>query len=329
MPGELWRQQLQIGKEVTPGTQVAATRKVYANNISMNRMREARLHAFATGTPDQDRAQTLGAVQAGGSLEMPLSADELVELALITIQGGVTPSTPGGGTTTRLWEFKPGVADLDSATIERDDGARIRSLVGARGNSMRFQGAVGGDNRVTVDLFGTDYVTDTLTPALPARTPTFIEGWETKAYIDAFGATPGTTQLNGLLNWNIQIQRNLGRVYTANNTLAANRVAPGVIKVSGSILMDAQHADALQLVTDWDAETYRILRLEWGQNEVLEAALKRFVTLDIPCALTDPGFNSEDQAIRAYEVTFNGIYEATLGAMLQLRMQNNRATAYA
>lgn len=328
MSGELWREQLQIGKEVTPGTSVAATRKMYASNVSAGRGREPRLHSFATGTPDQDRAQTLGAATAQGSLEMPLSADELIELALITIQGGVTPTTPGGGTTTRLWTFKPGTADLDSASIERDDGARIRTLAGARGNSMRFQGAVGGENRVMVDLFGTDYATDTLTGSLTSRTPTFIEGWETKAYLEAFGGTPGTTLLNGLMNWNIQIQRNLGRVYTANNTLAANRVAPGVIKVSGSILMDAQHADALSLVNDWDAETYRILRLEWGNNEIIEGALKRFVTLDIPCALTDPGFNSEDQAIRAYEVTFNGIYEPTLAAMLQLRCQNDRATAY-
>lgn len=329
MAGELWRETIQIGKETTPGTSVAATRKMYFENVSMDRKREARLHEFATGTPDQARAQTLGAVEAMGSFEMALSSDEIVEIALITIQGGVTPTTPGGATLSRLWTFKPGVADLDSASIERDDGARVRTLAGARGNSLRFQGRVGGDNRVSVELFGTDYVTDTLTGALASRTPTFIEGWETKAYIEAFGGTPGTTPLAGLLNWNIQIQRNLGRVYTANNTLGANRVAPGKINVSGSFLVDAQDAAAQQLLTDWDAETYRMLRLEWGQNEIIETTLKRFVTLDVPLALSDPGLNAEDQAIRAYEFTFNGLYEpTTLAAMLQLRAQNTRLTAY-
>jgi hypothetical protein len=57
--------------------------------------------------------------------------------------------------------------------------------------------------------------------------------------------------------------------------------------------------------------------------------LERFVTLDVPLAFSDPGLNSEDQAIRAYEFTFNGIYEpTTLASMLQLRCQNDRTAAY-
>lgn len=329
MAGELWREVLQIGKETTPGTAVPATRKLYGMNVSMSRTREARLHSFATGTPDQDRAQTLGAVQAAGSFEMPLSADELIEAFLMSVQGGVTPTTPATATTTRLWTFKPGVADLDSATIERDDAAKVKKLIGTRVDSIQFQGSVGGENKVTLNLFGTDYADlSALTGSLSSRLPTFIEGWETKAFLDAAGGTPGTTALAGLLDWNITIARNLGRVYTANNTLAANRIAPGVIKVSGSIGMDAQDSAAQSLVADWDAETYRILRLDWGNNETIETTFKRFVTLDVLAALTDPGFNDDDQAIRKYTFNFNGLYDTALAAMCQVRAQNDRTAAY-
>ena len=39
---------------------------------------------------------------------------------------------------------------------------------------------------------------------------------------------PGNSQIPGLLrNWSVQLQNNLGRVYTADNTLATNRIVTG------------------------------------------------------------------------------------------------------
>jgi hypothetical protein len=64
--GELWRQTLQAGLEVTAGTEVAATRIMYANDITFTRERPSTAHAFATGTRSRVRATTLQAVRAGG-----------------------------------------------------------------------------------------------------------------------------------------------------------------------------------------------------------------------------------------------------------------------
>lgn len=328
MAGELWREQIQIGKEVTAGTGVAATRKAYADSISLTRTREAVPHKFATGTRDRTRAQTLRSVQAGGSIQIPMSADELLEWLCAGIQATPTPTTPAGGTLTRLWTFKPSTS-LDSITIERDDGARIRRLLGCRVNSIHIQGSAGGDNMVTFDLFGTDLVDlGSLTGSLSSRLPTFMEGWEANLYIEDFAGTPGTTLVGGMINWDVTINNNLGRFYSAANTLGANRVTFGDIDIAAKVLVDASAAVAPAEYAKFDAETYRIARLEFGQNEIIEGALKRFVTIDLPGGWSAVDLNQSDSNVRAYEFSMNGVYEPTLAAALQIRCQNDRASVF-
>ena len=108
MAGELWRSTFQIGKETTPGTGVAATRKMYfmTESSTLTRERDPRAHKFATQSRDSVRAHTLGPVVAGGSVKMPLSASESIELLLMGLNGGVTPTTPSGGTNSRLWTLR-------------------------------------------------------------------------------------------------------------------------------------------------------------------------------------------------------------------------------
>jgi hypothetical protein len=330
MAGELWRDIIQIGKETTVGTVVPATRKAYARNVRFTKEREPRVHEFATGTRDNVRAFTQGPVQAGGGLVIPMSSTELIEWLLCGVQGGVTPTTPGGATTTRLWTFKPSTT-LDSMTIERNDGARLRTLAGVRVNQFTISGSVGGAQEVTMDLFGTDLATlGSLTGALADRTPEFYEGWETKAYIEAFGGTPGTTAIEGdaLLSWNIQIQNNLGRKYTANNTLAASSTTVGKIGITATFQIEAASARAATEYSNWDTGTQRMIRLEFGNNKIWETTLKSFVTIDLPGAWTAVDLNGEDAQTRVYEFSQQYIYDPTLAAGIQIRAQNNRSTAF-
>jgi hypothetical protein len=235
-----------------------------------------------TGTRDNVRAYTNGPIAAGGSLSIPLSADELLELFLISVQGAVTPTTPPGATAARLWTFKPAGA-LDSATIEWADGARTWQGAGYRGNSLTLTGAANEENTVSLDLFGTDVVGGSLTGALSERVPTFMEGWQARIYIDAFTATPGTTPVPGLLrNWNVQINNNLARVYTADNTLAANRVTSGELDVTATLTFDAYPARALTEFNNWAATTQRMVRLEFlGPADEIEAGANEVQTITV------------------------------------------------
>src|SRR5688572_27948817 len=105
-----------------------------------------------------------------------------------------------------------------------------------RGNSLTFAGSAMEENTLSVDLFGTDVTTGSLTGALSERTPSLFYGWQTRMYIVAFTVTPGTTPVPGLLrDWSVQFSNNLGRVYTADNTLAANRITSGELDITATL----------------------------------------------------------------------------------------------
>lgn len=278
--GQLWSGTLQIGKETTAGTAVAATRKLYTREPMLSIERDPRVHRFATTTRDNVRAYTNGPVQAGGSLSMPMSADEIIEMLLIGVQGSVTPTTPAGDTNGRLWTFKPAGA-LDSATLEWADGARTWQGVGFKGNSITITGAAGEANDLQVDLFGNDVVAGSLTGALSERVPTFFEGWQSRLYIDPFASTPGSTPIPGVLrNWTVTINNNLSRVYTADNTLAANRLTAGELDMTAQFTFDAYQSQSLTEFNNWAAGTQRLVRLEFlGPADEIEAGANEVQTL--------------------------------------------------
>jgi hypothetical protein len=281
--GQLWSTTFQIGKETTPGTSVPATRIVYFNpDGTLSRTRAPRPHMFAVGRRDNTLAYTNGPIQAAGSVGLPLSAEEALELFLISVQGGVTPTTPTGATAGRQWVFKP-TSTLDSATLEWDDGARGWKGLGVRGDQLTIAGAVADTNMITASLFATDVQQGSLTGSLTQRVPTFLEGWQTRLYMDAFGNAPGNSQIPGLLrNWSVQLQNNLGRVYTADNTLATNRIVTGQLDVTAKLTFDANPSQALTEFNNWDAATKRTIRLEFvGPSAEIEAGVNEVQTLTI------------------------------------------------
>src|SRR3954451_21038511 len=136
--GQQWEGTFQIGKETTAGVAVPATRIQYfdpADNLTVTQ--DPRPHHFQVGRRDNTLAYTNGPVQAAGSVQIPMSAAEAIELFLLSVQGGVTPTTPTGATAGRKCVFKPG-GDTDFATIEWKDGAQLWQGIGYRGNNLKI-----------------------------------------------------------------------------------------------------------------------------------------------------------------------------------------------
>lgn len=306
--GEVWQETLQAGVEPVAGTEAAATRILYATDITFTRERASTAHAFATGTRSRVRANTLQAVQAGGELTLGMSADELVEFALITLMGGETP-TQLVAAEAYQWDFTDGNT-LNSATFQYNDGANLWKLLGAHGEGMTFAWAVGGENTVTIPLFARAKDTlSALTGALSHRVPTFIEGWETNVYIDALGATPMTTLVPGVaISGSIELVNNLGRIYTAMNTLNPRGITIGELGLSGTVRFLAETATALSEYANWDGEVPRLITWEWGMNEQLASSTTNEVQ-----ALTATGTVSGGTYTLAYrgQTTGNLAYNAS------------------
>ena len=328
MAGEIYRSTIQWGRETTAGTAVPATRKMYLREPVLSIERTSAPYRVATGTRDNVRGMTTGPTMAGGSFSQIMSADEILETLSIGVSGSPVITTPATATTTRLHTYKPG--PLASATMEWDDGKRVWTGAGFRGNTITFTGDVNGENSVSVDLFGQDVIAGTLTGALAERTPSFIQGWQSRVYIEAFAGVPGTTVVPGFLrNFTVTLNNNLNRVYAAGNTLAANRVIDGELDVTASLTVDADSAQAITEFNNWAAGTDRMIRLEFQEERsFIETTFRRFVTIDIPGAWTAQNIGGSADGVRTYELSLQSIYQSTLAAMVQIRVQNARASAF-
>jgi hypothetical protein len=327
MAGELWRGFWQIGKESTAGTAVAATRRVYfrTDQSRLTRERAPRPHRFSTGTRDNLRAFTLGPEVVGGSIMLPLSASEIVELLLMSIAGGVTPTGAGDP---KLWTFTPGNT-LDPASLEWHDGARAWQAAGCHGGKIQIAGSVEDEATVTMDVFGRAMTTHTMTPSLAERTPDFIEGWETRLYVDAFGGTPGTTVVPGtLINWDIEIDNQLERKYFADNTLSAGGISIGELEVKAKLTYEAAASASASEFTNWNGVTKRLVSLLFGDNEVISGSDNKFVRVDIPGAWEAFDLGQTDKGTRVYELSLQYVYDPTNAFGVQILAQNERTAAY-
>jgi hypothetical protein len=325
MAGELWNQQWEIGNETTPGTFVARTRQMYFEPDSKLTL-ERTLHPyrFATASRDNQRAASLGPQMVGGTLTMPLSASEIIEFLLMTIKNDITPT----GGTAKLWTFTPGT-NVEYATLGWHDGARAWRAAGVMGSKLKFSGSVKDTAKVEMEVLGYSMAQAALTGGLTARVPDVIEGWETKLYIDAYAATPGTTAVTGtLLNWEVEIDNQAARKYFANNTTALGAVALGELAVKAKLTFEASSATSLTEEANWESVTKRLVRLEFGQNEIIAASDKKFVTIDLPGAWESVDLGQTDENTRAYEFSLDYIYDTTNLFGLQIRAQNARTAAW-
>ncbi len=330
MAGETWQSQWQIGKETTPGTDAAASRIMYFEpDSALSEGLEIEPKKFATGTRDNVRAISVGPQLPGGSVIQQLSASEIIELLLLGIKGGITPTQPAAGPspTVYLWTFVPGA--LDSATLEWHDGANQWQMLGTRVNQLELAGSVREAPMVTAELLGTALALATLTGSLSQRTPDFINPWEAKLYIDAFGGTPGSTNIaNFLISYSLSINNNLGRKFWADNVDSAGAVIAGELEITGTFLIEAVASQADTEFAAWRAGTKRLLRLELGNNEIAEDALTKFVKIDLPGAWTAADLGQVDEQTRAYELSFQYVYDPTLAAGVKFQVQNNRSAAW-
>jgi hypothetical protein len=311
---------------------VAATRKLYPlTGATLTREQPGRPKRFATGTRDNQRGHTLGPITAGGQVKLDVSASELLEYNEIMF-GPATVTTPTGSpVTAKLHTYKPGLT-LTSATIERNDGARIRRAVGVMGNQWALSGSVDGSNVVTVDLFASDYdIWAGPLTTLADRTPTYMEGWQTNVYADAFAGTAGTTLLaTAVTNWDISIGNNLQRKRWAGNTLAIGASPIGELDVKASLTLEAASTAGAAELANWQANTSRLLRFEFlGPANGIETGFAEFVTVDIPGAWSAADLNGTDQGTRMYKLDLDYLYSSTLAAGVVVRCQAGRTAAFA
>lgn len=320
----------QIGVEVTPGTAVAATRRL--QSISIEPGLEPDIDQFR---PMGSKYRTLtslikewsvGAVTGRATYnEMVYPLSSVINTAVIT--------TPGGGTTSRKWTFTSSTTADDTPkifTVEHGAG-------GATTNNGRFSYGLftefsltwsrNGPLEIGGSLFGRKYTPNFGTMAAAATIdPIPVQPTEVTVYKDAVRANAqGNTtpyKLDRVISGEFSIGSRFGPVWVVD---AAN---PGHVAH-----VETEPDVTLTLKMQADAEGLAILtgQMQTGATEfvrvratgaTIEAAIPYEFVIDIAVKVSDVGSFSDEDGVYAVEVTFVAVHDSTWAKAYEVFLVN-------
>lgn len=279
---------LAYGKiETTRGTGVTVDRKIY-ETVRINEAYEPLDFDEATGTFDAWRTFLQGPVSVTGTVEGPVSFEDLPWWLEHGVKKGVSATSDAGTPAgyTRVYQPSASADDLASSTVEHGaptPGCYKSTMVMLPEWTLR--GDIDGDAAwmFSGNLIGKTFTKESaFTTGISDRTREFVRAAGTKLYIDDAGGTIGTTQVTGKF---------ISFSLTWNNAVTTKRFLEDTDSISSTIGRGArQITGQIRLEFDSDAEkakfrngTQRLIRIERTGTNIRSGTPKK-VTIDIPNA---------------------------------------------
>lgn len=186
----------QIGKQSVFGTPVAATAKLMGlTDLSGKPEITIKQSTYLQGDLAPSHAARATDKRGSAKLAGDLTFEDAPIYLTAALKGGVLGT---GATADKTWDFPAPLAttpNVDLRTVEIHDGSQEYELTDAFINQLTIAGAAANDGLVTfsADWLGRELVKSTLTPALANRAIDTIPVGGMSLYVDAIGATIGTT----------------------------------------------------------------------------------------------------------------------------------------
>ncbi|MDQ3095120.1 MAG: hypothetical protein M3Q82_04040, partial [Actinomycetota bacterium] len=224
----------QAGIEVTRGTNVAATRKIYAR-IAPSYDRPITEFVDTTGTFQGRRRMGYGRQKVAFSATDMVTYEDLAWWLKFMQKGGVVGVTDVGTPPAYTYTFLPTLAtdDLNSMTLEFGEPGNPYESGQVMVNDWTLRFDADNDSEpgwmLEAGMIGRDWATTTFTPSLVDRTTEVVVARGTKVFVDT--TTIGTTQKTGwLISGSISGNNNLHyKAFSEDeNSYAANKVGRGI-----------------------------------------------------------------------------------------------------
>jgi hypothetical protein len=316
--GEVALRKIQAAIEVTRGTDLAATRKVYAKGRMMKDVVLLRPEEDR-GTFTKNYRSALGIVTASFPMEGGLTYEDLPWWCQLAIKGGVTSTLVD--TTGRRWAFVPSasVDDLQTATFEWGDDTQAFQMNYGMVDTFEISGeaAQGGYWGFSVGVIGTDMAKTTFTGALSDRVVEDINMFLTKCAIGAAGAVPSSYMTGRFISFKFSLNNHLARKYFADG------VAPtlgGIGRDKREITLEITMEGNAATITErdaYEAGTSRVVRLTALGSLIAGSSPSHFRTAD----LIVPGkWRSFEVGERDTNTKFTALLECEYDAVLAYDM---------
>lgn len=278
--------QAQAAIEVTRGTDLAATRKVYAQ-FTPSVVRPLSPFRNTTGTYHGRRRASYGRTKVSLSASDEATYQDLPWWFQLCLKGGVTGVDDGSGAYT--YTFTPTITsdDLKSITLELGDSGNPYQSSQVMVNSWTLRMDADNDAEpawmLDLELIGRDWSTTTFTAAIGDRTTEPILARGTKLYIDDGGGTMGSTQKTGtLISCSITGNNNLTYKAFAEDTtyVAANKVGRGEQTFDAQFTFEfADDTEFAKFRSTVPAE--RLIRLEQSGGTAIHTTVYPRMRLDM------------------------------------------------
>lgn len=324
---EVILQKYQAGIESTRGTNVAATRKIYAQ-ITPTYERPLADFMDQSGTYIDRHRVAYGRERVSFSAVDIATYEDLAWWSQFMIKGGVTGSSSGTG---YLYSFSPSLAtdDLSSMTLEYGEPGNPYESGQVMVNSWTLRGDSDNDNEpgwmLDCSMMGRDRITTTYTGALAERTTEVILARGTKLYVDT--STIGSTQVTGkLIDFSVTVDNGLHfKAFMEDESLmAANKVGRGAMRVNGQF--------TLEFDSDTEFANYRSatpvqrkIRLEREGTVIGVGPTKKKAVLDLYGYWSSISFGDREGNLTA-TFGFAGFYDATAANVIKLEVTNALST---
>lgn len=271
---------IQIGKEATRGTGVAATSKLIG---TMRATPQKKWHRPAEdrNSLSEFRRQALIGQRCRLAFEGDATYEQIIAFLLMGIKGAVTPTTPVG--TVRLWTFTPNYATAnapDTYTFEWGDDTQEYEATFCMVESIELTWSEDSPVTMRVNMFGRFPSKSSFTGALSETSVEEVVANKLKVYIDGAWANLGTTQKSSLVTGGT-IRITTGYVPTKYADGSQDFSSYQEQKRHVEIELDMVTSTAFNTEYDaWVAGTLRAIRLQFD-GTTIEGAHDKYLRVDV------------------------------------------------
>lgn len=312
----------QIGVEATPGTAVAATKRLQA--VSIEPGIKAEVQSFRPMGGKFPVLAALGKEWTEAKISGQAVYTDLVYL-LASVLAYQAPEQvePGTGKAYR-WAFTPGQSAEDTVktfTVECGSGVRAGRFAYGLVTALGLKVSRGGVE-VSGSMLGQRYADNKeLTSQATAIEPVPVLPTQVDVYIDDTAEDLGTTKLLRVPSVEFEISDRFGPLWVLNseNDSWATHVET-VPKATLKLLVEADAA-GMALLTAMRAGAKKFVRVQATGAEI-ETGNSYELTLDLCGTVTEVGEFSDEDGVYAVEWTLSATYDATWGQALTVEVVN-------
>lgn len=319
-------QGVQVGVETTPGTGVAADKKLAS--IGFEPSISTEMQSFKPMGTKYNTIDVVGKEWVEFDLSGVGSYTEMIYvLASVLAQPGA-PTTLD--TSARKWDFLPASAAEDTVkTLTIEQGGSVRAHKFAYGIISEFNLTMSRDGvEIGGSGFGqriSDAITMTATPTAITEKP--ILATDIDIFLDTTSAGLGTTKLLRVLQAEINVGDRFNPVWVLNS--ANNSFVAHVEQEPSAQIVLTMEADAegMAQLTQMRAGSTKFLRIQATSPDLAGAATQKYTfTWDAAVKVAEPGDFSDEDGVYGIEWTFDMVHDGTWGKAYTATLINKLTT---